>query len=128
MPPLHRTVLIQLGVFTSHPAAIVIVALYLAAWLILDRVSFDWHAVATVTLGQVSPHLVHSGETHESQAMNARPSRARAAASQSLGSASRIPTTTRRSLSAAAWASTDGTGAGSPHVPGGGPGASCGGR
>jgi len=48
MPPLHRTVLIQLGVFTSHPAAIVIVALYLAAWLILDRVSFDWHAVATV--------------------------------------------------------------------------------
>jgi hypothetical protein len=38
-----------------------------------------------LTLGQVSPQ-VHSDKSHESRAMNARPSRARAAARPSLGS------------------------------------------
>src|ERR1700693_6152737 len=54
-------------------------------------------------------------KTHESRAVNARRSRASAAASRSFGSLSRIWTTDRRlPVSAAAWASADGMGVGSP--------------
>ncbi len=54
--------------------------------------------------GEVSLHSVHSGKTHESRAMNARPSRASADASASLGSAasaSTLPTISASSLARA---------------------------
>jgi hypothetical protein len=44
-----------------------------------------------LTLGQVSSHLLHSGKTHESRAMNALPNRARAAASPSFWSEASAP-------------------------------------
>jgi low affinity Fe/Cu permease len=71
MPPLHRTVLIPLGVFTSHPAAFVIAALYLAAWLILDRVSFDWHAVATVATWLMTL-IIQRAEHRDTQEIHAK--------------------------------------------------------
>jgi hypothetical protein len=37
-----------MGVFTAHPASFVIVAVYVAAWLIFDPGRFDWHAIATI--------------------------------------------------------------------------------
>jgi hypothetical protein len=55
-----------------------------------------------LTLGSVSPHPLHSGKTHESRAMNARPSRARAAARPSLGSLASACTLPTRSPSKAA--------------------------
>src|SRR4051812_13763880 len=74
-------------------------------------------------MGRFSLHLVQSGKTHGSRAMNARPR----LASASLGSLARIPTTARRSPvlpppgpARTAWASV-------PHVPGAGAGGSCGG-
>jgi hypothetical protein len=48
MRPFRRTTLTRLGVFTAHPASFVIVAVYVAAWLVIDPASFDWHAVATI--------------------------------------------------------------------------------
>ena len=68
-------------------------------------------------LGSVSLHRVQSGRTHESRAMNARPSRARATASGSLGSCSSTWTTDRRlppcRASRAACSRTSGMGGGS---------------
>jgi hypothetical protein len=48
MRPFHRTMLTRMGVFTAHPASFVIVAVYVAAWLVIDPGSFDWHAIATI--------------------------------------------------------------------------------
>jgi low affinity Fe/Cu permease len=39
-----------IGIFTSHPAAFLIVILYAALWFVLERESFDWHAVATLVV------------------------------------------------------------------------------
>ena len=43
-----RRILTLLGVSTSHPAAFMIVFMYVVAWLAISPASFDWHAVATV--------------------------------------------------------------------------------
>jgi low affinity Fe/Cu permease len=40
--------LTQIGVFAGHPAAFVVTAVFVAAWLVLDFKSFGWHATATV--------------------------------------------------------------------------------
>jgi hypothetical protein len=40
--------LTSIGVATSHPLALLVVALYVALWLIFDRGSLNWHAVGTV--------------------------------------------------------------------------------
>ena len=61
--------------------------------------------------GEVSLHLVQSGKTHESRAMNARPRLASAAPAGPSDRSRGSPTTARRSpVSAAAWASTAGHG------------------
>ena len=36
-----------LGVLMARPTAFLILACYLAAWLVLSPQSFDWHAIAT---------------------------------------------------------------------------------
>lgn len=43
-----RAVLTQSGVLLSRPIVFVFVAAYAAAWIILDRATFDWHAFATM--------------------------------------------------------------------------------
>jgi uncharacterized membrane protein len=43
-----RVGLPKLGVFASHPIAVIIAFCYVAAWLALNPETFDWHAVATV--------------------------------------------------------------------------------
>jgi len=40
--------LTSIGVATSHPLALLVVAAYVALWLIFDRGSLNWHAVGTV--------------------------------------------------------------------------------
>ena len=38
----------QLGVWTSHPAAFLVVGGYAVLWYLLERDTFDWHGVATL--------------------------------------------------------------------------------
>jgi hypothetical protein len=78
-------------------------------------------------LGNVSLHQVQSGKTHELRTMNARPRLASARASASLGSVASASTLPIMSVSSLASVTGSGMGAGSPHVPGAGPGSSCGG-
>lgn len=42
--------LTRAGVLTSRPAAFLIVISYGAAWFLLDRRNFDWHAAATLVI------------------------------------------------------------------------------
>jgi low affinity Fe/Cu permease len=43
-----RHFLTLLGVWTSTPAAFAVSTAFLAAWLALDRATFDWEAAATM--------------------------------------------------------------------------------
>jgi low affinity Fe/Cu permease len=71
MSSFHRTALTRMGVFTAHPAAFVIVALYVVAWLILDPGSFNWHAIATmVTLFMTL--IIQRAEHRDTQAIHAK--------------------------------------------------------
>jgi low affinity Fe/Cu permease len=40
----------NVGQAAGHPAAFLVVVLYAVAWLILDRATFDWNAVATLAV------------------------------------------------------------------------------
>ena len=40
----------KIGQAAGHPAAFVVVIFYAALWLILDRSTFDWNAVATLAV------------------------------------------------------------------------------
>jgi low affinity Fe/Cu permease len=45
---LIRSWLTFIGVSTSHPLAFVVVAIYVATWLVFDPRSFGWQSAATV--------------------------------------------------------------------------------
>lgn len=81
---------------TDHPAAPVQEQPCLLRPLLL------WRSVDAMSLclnhGEVSLHLVQSGKTHKSRAMNALPSRASVAASRSFGSVARTRTMAASSL------------------------------
>src|SRR3954447_13448319 len=71
MRPFHRATLTRLGVFTAHPAAFVIVALYVGAWLLFNPGSFDWHAVATVATWFMTL-IIQRAEHRDTQAIHAK--------------------------------------------------------
>ena len=71
MQPFHRSVLTRMGVFTAHPAAFVIVAGYIAAWLIYDPGSFNWHAIATVATW-IMTLIIQRAEHRDTQAIHAK--------------------------------------------------------
>lgn len=48
IPHFIRAGLTKTGVATSRPTAFLIVLVYTAVWLIVDRKSFDFHGVATL--------------------------------------------------------------------------------
>jgi low affinity Fe/Cu permease len=62
-------------VLTGHPAAFVIVAVYVVAWLVLDRESFDWHAVATMATWFMTL-IIQRAEHRDTQAIHAKTRRA----------------------------------------------------
>lgn len=66
-----RRILTTLGVSTSHPAAFVIVFVYLGAWLAVSPVSFDWHAVATVATWLMTL-IIQRAEHRDTQAIHAK--------------------------------------------------------
>ena len=48
LPKRHWTT--RAGQAAGHPAAFIVVILYAGAWMVLDRATFDWNAVATLAV------------------------------------------------------------------------------
>jgi low affinity Fe/Cu permease len=48
--PLKKHWTAQVGKAAGHPAAFLVVLLYAVLWLVFDRASFDWNAVATLAV------------------------------------------------------------------------------
>lgn len=67
----YRSWLTQIGVATSHPLAFVVVGLYVATWLIFDRVSFDWQSAATVATW-IMTLFIQRAEHRDTQAIHAK--------------------------------------------------------
>jgi len=63
--------LTRLGVMASHPAAFVVLLLYVAAWLIFNPRSFDWQSVATVGTWFMTL-FIQRAEHRDTQAIHAK--------------------------------------------------------
>jgi low affinity Fe/Cu permease len=48
VPKKHWTT--NVGQAAGHPAAFIVVVLYAAAWIVFERATFDWNAVATLAV------------------------------------------------------------------------------
>jgi low affinity Fe/Cu permease len=68
---LIRRALTRIGVSASHPLAFVIVGLYVAIWLAVDRRSFDWQSFATVATW-VMTLFIQRAEHRDTQAIHAK--------------------------------------------------------
>ena len=66
-----RHALTQLGVFTAHPTAFLIVALYTVLWAIFQPRTFDRHAVATLATWFMTL-LIQRAEHRDTQAIHAK--------------------------------------------------------
>ena len=67
----YRSWLTQIGVSTSHPIAFVVVAVYVAAWMIFDPASFGWQSAATVATW-VTTLFIQRAEHRDTQAIHAK--------------------------------------------------------
>jgi low affinity Fe/Cu permease len=66
-----RTFLTRLGELMATPAAFGVLAMYVSLWVIVDRASFDWHAVATcATLAMTL--FIQRAEHRDTQAIHAK--------------------------------------------------------
>jgi low affinity Fe/Cu permease len=66
-----RAFLTSLGQLTATPAAFGVLLAYFCLWLIFDRASLDWHAVATcATLAMTL--LIQRAEHRDTQAIQAK--------------------------------------------------------
>src|SRR4051812_37179957 len=63
--------LTRLGVFLAHPTAFVVLVFYIAAWLILDARSFDWHSGATIAT-LLMTLFIQRAEHRDTQAIHAK--------------------------------------------------------
>jgi low affinity Fe/Cu permease len=66
-----RRTLTLLGVSASHPAAFIIVFIYVVAWLAISPASFDWHAVATIATWLMTL-IIQRAEHRDTQAIHAK--------------------------------------------------------
>jgi low affinity Fe/Cu permease len=66
-----RQLLTRFGAWSASPIAFVIVAAYAVLWLLLDRASFDWHAVATMATWTMTLFLQRA-EHRDTQAIQAK--------------------------------------------------------
>ena len=65
----HR--LTELGTFAAHPTAFLIVVGYTLSWLVFERSTFDWHAVATLATWTMTLFIQRS-EHRDTQAIHAK--------------------------------------------------------
>jgi low affinity Fe/Cu permease len=63
--------LTEAGVFLARPIAFVLVGIYVAAWLIFDHATFDWHAILTV-LTLCMTLFIQRSEHRDMQAVQAK--------------------------------------------------------
>jgi len=63
--------LTRLGEWAAHPGAFGLVLVYVAAWLILDHKSLDWHAVTELIVLCMTLFIVRS-EHRDFQALHAK--------------------------------------------------------
>ena len=66
-----RQSLTQLGVFTSHPVAFLIIAIYAGLWIYFQPGTFDWNAVATLAVWSMTL-LIQRAEHRDTQAIHAK--------------------------------------------------------
>ena len=66
-----RRQLTRFGVLTTHPAAFAIVLIYAGLWFVLQRETFDWHAVATLATWMMTLFITRSGH-RDTQAIEAK--------------------------------------------------------
>lgn len=66
-----RQALTALGVFTAHPAAFLIVAVYGVLWFIFQPNTFDWHGIATLAVWLMTL-LIQRAEHRDTQAIHAK--------------------------------------------------------
>ena len=67
----YRHLLTQFGVWTSHPVAFGIVAVYVLAWLVISPRSFDWQSTATVSTW-IMTLFIQRAEHRDTQAIHAK--------------------------------------------------------
>jgi low affinity Fe/Cu permease len=60
-----------LGTLTSRPSAFLLVLAFAAVWFVLDRATFDFHAVATIAVWLMTL-LIQRAEHRDAQAMHAK--------------------------------------------------------
>ena len=63
--------LTQIGVWTSHPTAFLIVIAYAGLWLILSHETFEWHAGATLATWLMTL-FIQRAEHRDTQAVHAK--------------------------------------------------------
>jgi low affinity Fe/Cu permease len=66
-----RRLLTSLGVLAAHPVAFLIVAMYAAAWFVLDFPSLGWHGVAVLATWFMTL-LIQRAEHRDTQAIHAK--------------------------------------------------------
>src|SRR5215475_1301617 len=66
-----RRILTGLGVWSANPLAFVTVFAYACTWLVFDRASFDWHAVATLATWTMTL-FIQRAEHRDTQAIQAK--------------------------------------------------------
>ena len=68
---LIRRSLTNLGVFTGHPIAFLVVASYGVLWFIFDREHFGWHGIAVMATWFMTL-LIQRAEYRDTQAIQAK--------------------------------------------------------
>ena len=71
MPYTFRSVLTEFGVWSANPVAFMVVLSYAVAWLVFDRDSFDWHAVAVLATWTMTL-FIQRAEHRDTQAIQAK--------------------------------------------------------
>jgi low affinity Fe/Cu permease len=66
-----RKALTWVGTATAHPAAFVIVVVYAAFWVLLDRESLNWHGAATLATWLMTL-FIQRAEHRDTQAIHAK--------------------------------------------------------
>ena len=66
-----RKWLTRIGTWTAHPAAFVIVLIYAASWILLDRESLNWHGFATLATWLMTL-FIQRAEHRDTQALQAK--------------------------------------------------------
>jgi low affinity Fe/Cu permease len=71
MIDIMRRVLTQLGVLSGHPLAFLIVFAYVAAWLVFEPETFDWHGIATIVVW-IMTLFIQRAENRDTQSIQAK--------------------------------------------------------